>query len=121
LKFLVAMRPGFVAPTVAAKMSNTLDQLTKDRVLINIVTGGYPAELAADGDFLDHDERYDRTQEFTQAVRKAWTEDKRWGHEGKYYKVEGAKLFPPSISTAVSSLLLRWSLGSRQTRGCRGS
>jgi alkanesulfonate monooxygenase len=94
LKFLVAMRPGFVAPTVAAKMSNTLDQLTKGRVLINIVTGGYPAELAADGDFLDHDERYDRTREFMQVVRKAWTEDKRWGHEGKYYKVEGAKLFP---------------------------
>jgi alkanesulfonate monooxygenase len=94
LKFLVAMRPGFVAPTVAAKMSNTLDQLTRGRVLINIVTGGYPAELAADGDFLDHDERYERTQEFMQVVRKAWTEEQRWGHDGKYYKVEGARLHP---------------------------
>ena len=55
LRFLVAMRPGFIAPTVAAKMSNTLDQLTGGRVLINVVTGGFPAELAADGDFTDHD------------------------------------------------------------------
>jgi len=94
LKFLIAMRPGFVAPTVAAKMSNTLDQLTRGRVLINIVTGGYPAELEADGDFLDHDERYERTQEFMQVVRKAWTEEKRWNHESKYYKVQGARLFP---------------------------
>lgn len=94
LKFLVAMRPGFVAPTLAAKMSNTFDQLTKGRVLINVVTGGYPAELAADGDFMDHDERYARTQEFMQVVRKAWTEPRRWNHEGKYYKVERGDVHP---------------------------
>jgi alkanesulfonate monooxygenase len=94
LKFLVAMRPGFVSPTLAAKMSNTFDQLTKGRVLINVVTGGFPAELAADGDFLDHDERYARTQEFMQVVRKAWTEPKRWDHEGRYYKVEGGNVYP---------------------------
>jgi len=94
LKFLVAMRPGFVAPTVAAKMSNTFDQLTQGRVLINVVTGGFPAELAADGDFTDHDERYARTQEFMQVVRKAWAEPRRWDHEGKYYRVEGGNVFP---------------------------
>jgi len=94
LKFLVAMRPGFVAPTLAAKMSNTLDQLTGGRVLINVVTGGYPAELAADGDFTEHDERYARTQEFMQVVRKAWTEETRWEHEGTYYRVEGGNVFP---------------------------
>jgi len=94
LKFLVAMRPGFIAPTVAAKMSNTLDQLTRGRVLINIVTGGFPAELAADGDFTEHDERYARTQEFMQVVRRAWTEPKRWSHEGRYYRVEHGNVFP---------------------------
>src|SRR5439155_554291 len=77
-----------------AKMSNTLDQLTGGRVLINIVTGGYPAELAADGDFTEHDDRYARTQEFMQVVRKAWTEETRWDHEGTYYRVEGGNVFP---------------------------
>jgi alkanesulfonate monooxygenase len=94
LKFLVAMRPGFVSPTVAAKMCNTFDQLTQGRVLINVVTGGFPAELAADGDFTDHDERYVRTQEFMQVVRKAWTEPKRWDYEGQYYRIEGGNVFP---------------------------
>ncbi len=94
LKFLVAMRPGFVAPTLAAKMSNTLDQLTRGRVLINVVTGGFPAELAADGDFTDHDERYVRTQEFMQVVRKAWLEERRWDHEGKHYRIQGGNVFP---------------------------
>lgn len=94
MKFLVAMRPGFIAPTVAAKMSNTLDQLTRGRVLINVVTGGFPHELAADGDFTEHDDRYVRTQEFMQVVRKAWLEPKAWDHEGKYYKVERGNVFP---------------------------
>ena len=94
LKFLVAMRPGFIAPTVAAKMSNTLDQLTRGRVLINVVTGGFPAELAADGDFTEHDDRYVRTQEFMQVVRKAWTLETGWSHEGRYYKVEDANVHP---------------------------
>jgi len=94
LKFLVAMRPGFIAPTLAAKMSNTLDQQLRGRVLINVVTGGFPAELNADGDFLDHDERYERTQEFMQVVRKAWTLGKGWDHEGHYYKVQGGFVYP---------------------------
>jgi alkanesulfonate monooxygenase len=93
LRFLVAMRPGFVAPAVAAKMCNTFDQLTGGRILINIVTGGFPAELAADGDFTEHDERYERTKEFMQVVRRAWTE-KRWDHEGKYFRVKGGNVFP---------------------------
>ncbi|MHB8377256.1 MAG: LLM class flavin-dependent oxidoreductase [Dehalococcoidia bacterium] len=94
LKFLVAMRPGFIAPTVAAKMSNTLDQLTRGRVLINVVTGGFPAELAADGDFTEHDERYARTQEFMQVVRQAWLAEKRFDHEGRFYRVEGGNVMP---------------------------
>jgi alkanesulfonate monooxygenase len=94
LKFLVAMRPGFIAPTVAAKMSNTFDQLTQGRVLINVVTGGFPNELAADGDFTEHDERYVRTKEFMQVVRRAWTEPKSWSHEGAHYKVEKGNVFP---------------------------
>jgi len=94
LRFLVAMRPGFVAPTVAAKMSNTLDQMTRGRVLINVVTGGFPAELAADGDFTEHDARYERTQEFMQVVRQAWTADGRWDHSGAHYRVEGGNVHP---------------------------
>lgn len=93
LKFLVAMRPGFIAPTVAAKMSNTLDQLSGGRVLINVVTGGFPAELAADGDFTEHDERYLRTQEFMQVVRKAWTE-RHFDHDGRFFRVENGDVFP---------------------------
>ena len=102
LKFLVAMRPGFVAPTVAAKMSNTLDQMTRGRVLINVVTGGFPAELAADGDFTEHDERYARTQEFMQVVRQGVDGAETWSHEGRYYRIENGDVHPEAVPAAVA-------------------
>jgi alkanesulfonate monooxygenase len=90
LKMLVAVRPGFVAPVVAAKMVSTFDQLLPGRLLVNVVTGGFPAELAADGDFTPHDERYARTGEFIDVMKKYWTE-RKFDHEGPFYRVEGCK------------------------------
>jgi alkanesulfonate monooxygenase len=57
---------------------------------VNVVTGGFPAELAADGDFTPHDERYARTAEFIDVMRKYWTE-RKFDHEGAFYRVEGCK------------------------------
>lgn len=90
LKYLVAVRPGFVAPVVAAKMVATFDCLMPGRVLVNVVTGGFPAELAADGDFTPHDERYARTADFIDVMRKYWTE-RTFDHAGPFYRVEGCK------------------------------
>ena len=64
LKFLVAFRPGFVLPTLAAQMTATLQRISNGRALINIVSGGDPIEQRSYGDFLDHDARYDRAGEF---------------------------------------------------------
>jgi alkanesulfonate monooxygenase len=92
LKFLVAVRPGFVAPVVAAKMVATFDRHSGGRVFVNVVTGGFPAELAADGDFTPHDERYERTREFVEVMKKYWTE-RTFDHEGHFYRVEGCRPF----------------------------
>lgn len=64
LKFLVAVRPGLMSPGVAARMAATFDRLSGGRLLINVVTGGDPIELAGDGVHLDHDARYALTDEF---------------------------------------------------------
>src|SRR6202046_3348961 len=64
LRFLVAVRPGLTEPAFAARMAATLDRLSDGRLLINVVTGGDPVELRGDGVFLDHDERYEVTDEF---------------------------------------------------------
>ncbi|MFT7773777.1 LLM class flavin-dependent oxidoreductase [Roseateles sp.] len=87
---LIAHRPGFTAPTLAARTFATLDQLSAGRVAINFITGGNDAEQQRDGDFLSHDERYERTGEYIEVLKKVWTSDKPFDHEGKHYRVTGA-------------------------------
>ncbi|HVJ54287.1 MAG TPA: LLM class flavin-dependent oxidoreductase [Aliidongia sp.] len=84
--FMLAHRPGFVAPTVAARKFATLDQLTGGRLAVHIISGGDDAEQQRDGDFLSHDERYARTDEYVEVLRRIWTNDKPIDHEGKYYR-----------------------------------
>jgi alkanesulfonate monooxygenase len=64
LKFLLALRPGLLTPALAARQYAALDRISDGRLLLNIVTGGLPKELAGDGLLLDHDERYEQTDEF---------------------------------------------------------
>ncbi|PTT94985.1 alkanesulfonate monooxygenase, partial [Pseudomonas sp. HMWF005] len=64
LRYLVAIRPGIISPTVSARMAATLDRLSNGRLLINVVTGGDPDENRGDGSFLSHSERYEVTDEF---------------------------------------------------------
>ena len=96
LRFLVALRPGFVSPTVAARQAATFDYLSGGRLSINIVTGGSPQELARDGDFLEHDVRYRRTKEYIQLTKRYFSEE-IIDHEGEFYKVKGASLFPKTV------------------------
>jgi alkanesulfonate monooxygenase len=88
LGFMIAHRPGFTAPTLAARQFATLDQLTGGRIAVHIITGGSDAEQRQDGDFLSHDERYARTDEYLDIVRRIWTSDKPFNHEGRFYRFE---------------------------------
>mgnify|MGYP002336079776 CR=1 FL=1 len=90
LGMLVAHRPGFLAPTVAARMAATLDHLTGGRIALNIVTGGSDAELAKDGDWSEKDTRYRRTDEFLEIVRQMWTSAEPFSFEGDFYQVQNA-------------------------------
>ena len=96
LRFLVAVRPGLTTPTVAARMAATLDRFSEGRLLVNVVAGGDPYELAGDGLFLGHDERYALTAEFLQ-VWQGLMAGATVNFHGKYIRVENAKLaFPPA-------------------------
>ena len=94
LKFLVAFRPGFVVPTLAAQMAATYQRLSGGRLLLNVVTGGEEAEQRRFGDHLSHDERYSRTGEFLDIVRGAWT-GTPYDFTGNHYRVEGATVMSP--------------------------
>ncbi|MEV0765036.1 LLM class flavin-dependent oxidoreductase [Nocardia sp. NPDC050435] len=94
LKFLVAFRPGFLSPTLAAQMAGTFQRHTGGRLLINVVTGGESSEQRAYGDFLDKDGRYQRTGEFLEVVRKLWAGE-TVSLTGEHVHVDGATLAQP--------------------------
>ena len=89
LGFMLAHRPGFVEPTLAARKLATLDQFSGGRLAVHIISGGDDAEQRRDGDFLSHDERYARTDEYVDLLRRIWTSDKPFDHAGTYYRFEG--------------------------------
>jgi alkanesulfonate monooxygenase len=95
LRFLVALRPGILSPTLAARMTASLDRLSKGRVLLNVVTGGDPAESEGDGVHLRHDDRYAATSEFLH-IFKGVLAGETVDYEGRHISVRGAKiLYPP--------------------------
>ena len=88
--FLLAHRPGFVAPTLAARKLATLDQMSGGRAAIHVISGGDDTDQRRDGDYLPKDERYARTDEYLHILKRIWTETAPVSHDGTYYKFEGA-------------------------------
>ena len=90
LGFLLAHRPGFVAPTVAARKLATLDQLSEGRTAVHIISGGNDVDQARDGDFAAHGDRYARSAEYIEVLKRSWTLTQPFDHEGTFYRVAGA-------------------------------
>jgi alkanesulfonate monooxygenase len=86
LGLMLAHRPGFIAPTLAARKLATLDHFSGGRLAVHIISGGDDNDQRKDGDFLSHDQRYARTDEYVEILRRIWTADKPIDHEGAYYK-----------------------------------
>ncbi|MFN0095663.1 MAG: LLM class flavin-dependent oxidoreductase [Dehalococcoidia bacterium] len=99
LKMLVAARPGLMAPTVTAKMVATFDQLTAGRVMVNLIAGGGADEMAQDGVFLSHDERYEVMDETVELMKRCWTEDGPVTFEGKHHHVVNSVVRPKPFQT----------------------
>ena len=89
LKFLVAFRPTLMTPTLAAQMASTYQRMSGGRLLVNIVTGAEPTELARFGVHDDKTTRYERTGEFIGIMKAAWS-GTPYDHNGTHYRVEGA-------------------------------
>jgi alkanesulfonate monooxygenase len=88
IKPMIAHRPGFQYPTQVAKAFAGLDQISRGRVGIHIISGGSDAEQRREGDYTTKEQRYRRSEEFVQILRQVWYEDGPLSHEGEFYKFE---------------------------------
>jgi alkanesulfonate monooxygenase len=89
LRYLIAHRPGFLPPTIAAKNLATLDHFTDGKLAVNIISGD-DADFQREGDFLPPEERYHRAGEFLDVVKTYWTSPVPFDHEGKYFRVKNS-------------------------------
>jgi alkanesulfonate monooxygenase len=110
LQILLAHRPNVSYPTYAAKVFATLDQISDGRITVHFITGGSTADQAAEGDYLSKDERYARTGEYIQIVKRAWTSREPFSFHGEHYRFDDfvSDIFPvqqprPNISFGGSS------------------
>lgn len=90
LSYLIAHRPGIVSPTLAARAAATFDHLSGGRLSMHIIAGVTDKEQQSEGDFLDKDARYQRAAEYLGILRRMWTSETPFDHEGRYYRFSGA-------------------------------
>ncbi|MCI0590695.1 MAG: LLM class flavin-dependent oxidoreductase, partial [Gammaproteobacteria bacterium] len=98
LKFIVAYRSGLMQPTTFVQQINTLSGMIGGRVALNIVAGSSTVEQRGYGDFLEHDERYARAEEFLAICNSFWRNNGEVNFDGKYFRVEQGKLFTPFLA-----------------------
>lgn len=91
INFLFAVRPGSTAPTQLAKQFASINYWANNRVLVNVVTGGAPKELENDGDFLTHTQRYNRTREYIEILKRLFNGE-TFDYDGEFYTLKGANL-----------------------------
>ncbi|EEB63258.1 LLM class flavin-dependent oxidoreductase [Corynebacterium amycolatum] len=92
LKFLVALRPGLVSPTIIAQQAQTFQDLSHNRLLVNVVVGGEDHEQRAFGDHLNKQQRYARADEVLTITNHLLTNPDPIDFNGQYLTVEGAQL-----------------------------
>jgi alkanesulfonate monooxygenase len=103
IKFMVACRSGLISPTFFVQQINTVSALIQGRVCINMVCGHTPHELQYYGDFLSHDDRYERTDEFLSVCRAFWQRNGDVNFHGKYFHIQDGKINTPFLSAERTS------------------
>ncbi|VDR31056.1 Alkanesulfonate monooxygenase [Arthrobacter agilis] len=97
LKVIAAVHPGMWHPGVLAKFIITADHISNGRAAVNVVSGWLKDEFVNFGlDWLEHDERYVRTEEFIRVLRGLWTEQ-GYSQSGKYYDINNFTLSPAPV------------------------
>jgi alkanesulfonate monooxygenase len=99
LKFIIAYRSGLMQPATFVQQMNTASALVQGRVSFNIVAGSSSEEQHGYGDFLSHDERYERAEEFLAVCNAFWATDGEVNFKGKHYCVEQGRLATPFMGT----------------------
>jgi alkanesulfonate monooxygenase len=98
IRFLVAVRPGFISTGLFAQMAATLDQISGGRIDLNVVPGGIQGDFERFGVQIEHDQRYERAEEFIAALRALWARPEPVVFEGSTIRLKGAIVSPGPVN-----------------------
>ena len=98
IRFLTAIRPGFVSPGLFGQMAATLDQISGGRIDLNVVPGGIQGDFERFGETSDHAHRYERAEEFIAALRTLWRKPEPVDFEGRFVNLRGALAAPGVVN-----------------------
>ena len=93
-------------PIVAAKQSTVIDHISGGRYTLNIVTGWNKPEIDMFGtEMMEHDKRYDCAEEWLQVIKRLWTEDEEFDHDGRYYQIRKGYLQPKPLQRPFPAIM----------------
>ena len=93
-------------PIIAAKQATVIDHISNGRMILNIVTGWNKPEIDMFGiEMKPHGDRYDMAEEWLGIVKRLWTEDDEFDHEGKFYKIVKGYLQPKPIQAPYPAIM----------------
>ena len=98
IRFLIAIRPGFISPGLFAQMAATLDQISGGRIDLNVVPGGIQGDFERFGETSDHANRYERAEEFIAALRALWRKPDPVDFDGRFVNLRGALVSPGVVN-----------------------
>jgi alkanesulfonate monooxygenase len=97
IRFLIAVRPGFISTGLFAQMAATLDRIGRGRLDLNVVPGGIQGDFERLGETGDHEHRYALAEEFIAAVRALWAKPEPVVFEGQHVRLDGALVSPGPV------------------------
>ena len=98
IELMVAVRPNFHQPALFAKQAANIDNISRGRLALNVVSSWWADEATQYGlQFDQHDDRYARTSEWLKVVDGLWTQ-KRFSFEGERYRLDEAISEPKPVS-----------------------
>ncbi len=107
IRFLIAVRPGFVSPGLFAQMAAALSNISGGRIDINVVPGGIQGDFERLGVTSSHSQRYTLADEFIQACKLLWASPgEPVSFDGDVVKLDGAMVSPGPVGSGP-----RWYLG----------
>jgi len=93
-------------PIVAAKQCAAIDHISNGRFTLNVVCGWNGPEMEMFAVPLTrHEDRYACAEEWLTIVKRLWTEDADFDHDGRFYRIKKGYLQPKPIQQPYPAIM----------------